>query len=102
MSNDAAARADLEFRDGLKGLLDSPQTLGVFSRARQDYVRYAYTAMVWWIDQGNAGEPMEDPDDLAPRDRIILAWQRATGDAPASQVNAAIKANEAAMGKKRN
>ena len=59
-------------------LVDSGEQHG-YSPMRQAYVGYVLEAMGWWIfDQGKSGQyPPGDPN-FAPRNRIILAWARAT------------------------
>lgn len=90
--NAQAAQADRDFRDALAKILGDRASLQKYSLARREYVRYAHDAMSWWIDdEDKAGCPIEEPEDMAPRDRIILAWAKAKG-VPMKGVRAAIKA----------
>lgn len=73
-----ADREDRSFHDGLVALVDSGRQCE-YSPMRQAYVGYVLEAMGWWIfDQGKSGQCPPGDRNLTPRNRIILAWARAT------------------------
>lgn len=91
-----AARADLEFRDGLASALEHCD-LSQLPSPRRFYPLMMLRAMNWWIDSGRAGTlpPRTSllPADAAPRDLILLEY--VCTHAPPENVAAAVAAIEA-------